>query len=77
MSATGAGSRLVSTRMSPGLACATAACTMLLSPEAHSAIRAGPATREPGTSWVNGTSTTPIRPAASCTVATPSRAKAS
>ena len=38
-------------------------------------VRAGPATREPGTIWVSGRSMMPTRPAASCTVATPSRAR--
>ena len=52
------------------------ACTIVLSPGAQSAVRAGPATREPGTTWVSGRSTMPVRPAASWTVATPSRARA-
>ena len=74
--ATGAGSALVSTRTSPGRACATSACTIVLSPGAQSAVRAGPATRDPGTTRVSGRSTIPVRPAASCTVATPSEAAA-
>ncbi len=72
----GAGAGLVSTRTSPARACAINACTIVLSCGAQTAIRAGPATREPGTTCVSGTSTIPTRPAASCTVATPSRANA-
>ena len=76
MNACGVGRALVSTRTSPGSACAMTACTIVLSPGAQTAMRAGPATREPGTTWVSGRSMIPVRPAASCTVATPSRASA-
>ena len=71
-SATGAGSGIVSTSTSPGSASATAACTMRLSSWPQRTVRAGPATREPGRIWINGTSTTGARPAASWTVALPS-----
>ena len=47
------------------LAWATAACTIVLSPGTQRAMRAGPATREPGTTWVSSRSTIPVRPAAS------------
>ena len=73
-SATGADSGIVSTSTSPGHASATAACTMRLSSWPQRTVRAGPAAREPGTTWTRGTSTTGDRPAASWTVAVPSRA---
>ena len=73
-SATGPGSGIVSTSTSPGSASATAAWTMRLSSWPQRTVRAGPAAREPGTTWISGTSTTERAPAASCTVAVPSRA---
>ena len=38
----------------PGSRARSAACTIVLSRGAQSAVRAGPATREPGTTWVSG-----------------------
>ena len=64
-SATGAGSGIVSTSTSPGSSSAIAACTIRLSSWPQRTVRAGPATREPGTTWIRSTSTRPRRPAAS------------
>ena len=51
-SATGRGSGIVSTSTSPGCTSAIAACTIRLSSWPQRTVRAGPATREPGTTWI-------------------------
>jgi len=72
--ATGSGRGIATTRTSPGRARPRAACTIRLSPWPQRTVRAGPATREPGITWVSSTSISPRWPEASYTVATPSAA---
>ena len=68
----------MSTSTSPGRASAIAACTIRLSSWPQRTVRAGPAAREPGTTWISGdVDERRARPAASWTVAVPSRASSS
>src|ERR1022692_658329 len=65
------GDVVVMTSTSPGLACSTATWIMRLPPGQHSTVTAVPAIRAPGQTGRSHEPSRPVRPAASCTVATP------
>ena len=56
-SATGRGSGIVRTSTSPGCTAAIAAWTIRLSSWPQRTVRAGPATRVPGSTWIRSAST--------------------
>src|SRR6185312_9569072 len=62
---------VVTTRTSPGATISTAACTIRLSPGGQDTVTAGPAIRVPSWTGRMPGPSSPVRPAASCTVATP------
>ncbi|KUN27995.1 hypothetical protein AQJ11_15475 [Streptomyces corchorusii] len=71
------GEVVVTTRRSPPRHCSTAAWIMRLSPGQDGTVTAVPATRTPCWTGRRRLGSSPVRPIASCTVATPYPARAS